>query len=298
MWMDRKYKVTLELLKILNFYRYPCVVFTRSDLVAAEEYLRQLNPKLASVQMSVSGENEELTKVLEPGAPSVTRRLAALKQLRNAGVWTAVRINPLFPTFPDGYFTDRESLSARFEGGQIPKFPLLDIESAPDFMSKIAETGNNTLLAGFVRLNQTSISQVSKATGINFKKFFKPENYMPQGESHYSNSEIAAYYQLLHRSTKASGMRFTTCYIGNGLKDYYQHQNLWANKSDCCDVIGNVPAFKTSAQEIPWDERKKFAPGYCKVDEVEKLDTSFELSTKLGREAVEKGFSRIKWQKK
>jgi len=38
MWMDKKYRVTLELLKILRFYDYPYIIFTRSDLVADDEY--------------------------------------------------------------------------------------------------------------------------------------------------------------------------------------------------------------------------------------------------------------------
>ena len=28
MWMDKKYRVTLELLKILRFYHYPYLIFT------------------------------------------------------------------------------------------------------------------------------------------------------------------------------------------------------------------------------------------------------------------------------
>jgi hypothetical protein len=61
MWMDKKYRVTLELLKILRFYRYPYLIFTRSDLVADEEYRQAMDPHLASIQMSLSSINRELT---------------------------------------------------------------------------------------------------------------------------------------------------------------------------------------------------------------------------------------------
>src|SRR5690606_9008928 len=100
MWMDKKYRVTLELLKILKFYDYPYIIFTRSDLVADDEYMQAMAPRLASVQMSISSLNMSLTRQLEPGAPAPERRLQALQKLAQNGFWTTVRINPLFPIYP------------------------------------------------------------------------------------------------------------------------------------------------------------------------------------------------------
>ncbi|RYZ79238.1 MAG: hypothetical protein EOP04_28155, partial [Proteobacteria bacterium] len=81
MWMDTKYGVTQELLKILNFYRYPYIIFTRSDLVAHDDYASLLQSGLCSVQFSISGNNKKLTRIMEPGAPSYEKRLVALKKL-------------------------------------------------------------------------------------------------------------------------------------------------------------------------------------------------------------------------
>jgi hypothetical protein len=53
MFMDKKYKVTQELLKILNFYKYPYVIFTRSDLVADDTYLALMNKDLCAIQFSL-----------------------------------------------------------------------------------------------------------------------------------------------------------------------------------------------------------------------------------------------------
>jgi hypothetical protein len=79
MWLDKKYRVTLELLKILRFYKYPYIIFTRSDLIAQDEYMRAMDPHLASVQMSLASINEQLTRQLEPGAPAPSKRLRALQ---------------------------------------------------------------------------------------------------------------------------------------------------------------------------------------------------------------------------
>ncbi|MCS6838638.1 MAG: hypothetical protein NZ480_07295, partial [Bdellovibrionaceae bacterium] len=97
LYMDRKYGVTAELLRVLKHYRYPYIIFTRSDLVAEKPYLDLLDPELAVVQMSLSGDNATLTQQLEPGAPSPQKRFEALKRLNERGIRTAIRINPLFP---------------------------------------------------------------------------------------------------------------------------------------------------------------------------------------------------------
>src|SRR5690606_30276638 len=108
MWLDLRYRVTYEFLKILKHYQYPHIIFTRSDLVAHDEYMAVMDPKLVSIQVSISGDNEALTRKLEPAAPTIKRRLMALEKLNKAGFWTTVRLNPLFPTYPDGYFSDKK----------------------------------------------------------------------------------------------------------------------------------------------------------------------------------------------
>jgi DNA repair photolyase len=303
MWMDNKYGVTREFLEILKFYRYPYMVFTRSDLVAEEKYIQALDKDLAAIQFSMSGENEALTKAIEPGAPNVKRRLKALKTLSEAGFWTTVRINPLLPKYPDGYFTDKASMAERF-GEQIPNLPLLDIDQPDGFMQMIKEAGVPTVIAGFVRLNQTAISQLSKASNVDLRKFFKPDLYKSSGESHYTDQEIRQYYRILQESAKRSGLRFTTCYIGNGMKDYYQYQNLWTAKKDCCDALGNVAGIKKTSQAVSWEERHKHSPDKVASEATEKLEKEFDakadslnaadvssVTTELG------SVSRIKWAK-
>lgn len=259
MWMDQKYGVTKELLRILKYYKYPHIVFTRSDLIAQDEYIDLMDRELISIQFSISGGNEQLTKAIEPGAPSVKRRLAALKKLGEHGFWTTVRINPFFPIYPDGYYTDPESVTQRFGSHDAsPRFPLFDWE----FIDDLKEAKVPSVLAGFVRLSPKAINTISNITKIDLKTFFKPELYAKAGDKKYSDAEIGHYYKLLHEQATSRGLRFNTCYIGNGEKDYFQYQNLWSNKKDCCDALGKVSAFKGTSQDIGWEQRIKLAP--CK----------------------------------
>lgn len=274
MWIDRKYGVTKELLRILNHYKYPHVIFTRSDLVAEDEYLEILDPSLAAIQFSICGGNEKLTKLIEPGAPSVERRLLALQKLSKNNFWTTVRINPLFPIYPDGYFTDPKYVTERFGSlDNVPKFDLFDWE----FISQLKEANVPSLVVGFVRLSSWSINNLTKATGVNLKEFFRPELWVGNEDRKYTQSEISFYYKKIHSLCKENGVRFNSCYIGNGIQDYFQYQNLWANKSDCCDIVGKVNSFRSSAQDISWETRIKHASDPQSANKAKAADAQAEI---------------------
>jgi len=275
MLMDKKYKVTLELLNILKFYKYPHIIFTRSDLVADDTYMKAMDKDWVSVQFSISGNNEAITRKLEPGAPSVKRRMAALKKLNDEGFWTTVRINPMFPKYPDGYYSDPESIRQRF--GSKDSVPVFDIINE-DFLPQLKEAGVPSLLAGFVRLSKTAINRMSKVIDTDLAPFFKPEYMAMKGDKRYSDAEIAVYYMLMKTEAAKNGLRFNTCYIGNGEKDFYQYQDLWDNKEDCCDAKGNVGAFKKTSQNISWQERRSHAPNKDAADKSMKQE--FEMAEK------------------
>lgn len=256
MWLDIKYGVTAEMLKILSFYKYPYIVFTRSDLVAHDEYINLIDKELAAIQFSISGNNHRIARVLEPGAPSYNRRLKAIEKLVSEGIWTSVRINPLFPRYPDGFYSDQAYIREKF--GSMAKAPVFDLYD-DQFLDELSGVGVSSVLAGFVRLSGNAVNSLERSTGVSFKSFFRKELSAKSGngESRYSDREISYYYKSFGEKAKKLGIRFSTCYIGMGIRDYYQYQDLWANKVDCCDVVGNVSGFKQTAASIPWDERAR-----------------------------------------
>jgi DNA repair photolyase len=244
MWMDKKYRVTLELLKILRFYNYPYIIFTRSDLVADDEYMREMDPQLASVQMSLSSINRELTRQIEPGAPSPGKRLEALQTLAGHGFWTTVRINPLFPIYPDGYYTD-----PHFDHSQSVK--PFDFFSW-DMVEVIAQYKVPTVLVGMVRLYRPNIRFMNQALGYDMRSHFASDVREERASLHFSAAETAYYYTKIKALCRTYGLRFSTCYIGNDPtgESFYRYQHLWSNRSDCCDAVGNVEAFKTTCASL------------------------------------------------
>ncbi len=245
MHMDKKYKVTQELLKILRFYRYPYIIFTRSDLVADDEYMTLLDSKLCSVQMSLSSINESLVRLVEPGAPSPARRLRALEKLATSGFWTTVRINPLFPIYPDGYFTD-----PKFSGRENAKpFPYFSWE----MIEEISRHKIPSLLVGVARLYEPNLRFLKKALGYDIQSHFAQGTQLERASFHFSEAETRFYYQRIKELCVEHGVRFSTCYIGNDTsgKSFFEFQPLWDNSEDCCDAVGNVPTFLKTCADIP-----------------------------------------------
>jgi len=252
MWSDKKYGVTKELLKLLQYYNYPNIIFTRSDLVAHDDYLNVMSPQLTSVQMSISSVNDEMNRAIEPGAPSAKRRLQALKKLGAHGFWTTVRINPMFPIFPDGYFTDKTFTW----DGEVPKFEYTSF----DMIDAIADANVPAVLAGFVRFSSFAINNIKKATGIDLRVFYRKDQvYKSRRDWHYSDREIRHYYEQFYLRSKKRGIQFTTCYIGNGESHFWKDQDLWSNKRDCCNVKDRIAAFKTDSRDIPFVDRIKIS---------------------------------------
>jgi len=251
MWMDHKYKITKEVLRLLNYYEYPYTPLTRSDLIARDDYIELLDPKLCNVQFSISSLNDTLTKQLEPGAPNPKRRLRALARLNKAGIWTSVRINPVMPIYPDGYFSDQE-----FDWqGPVPKFEF----SSFDMVKEIAASGTPSIIVGFGRFSSYSLNQIEKACGKNLKVFFDRDKAARKtGDFRYSDNEIRAYYLKYKKLCQKHNIEMTNCYIGYDENQFWDHQDIWSNKKDCCNIKDRVLSFKTDSREIPFETRKKF----------------------------------------
>jgi len=244
MWMDKTYRVSLELLKILRFYRYPYLIFTRSDLVADDEYMEEMDPELASVQMSISSINRELTRQIEPGAPTPSKRLQALQKLAARGFWTTVRINPLFPIYPDGYYTD-----PTFDHAQ-PVRPFNFFSW--DMIEAIAQHQVPTVVVGVARLYPPNLRFMRQALGYDMSAHFAHNAQEERASLHFSAAETAYYYTKIRELCGQYGLRFSTCYIGNDASgaSFQRYQPLWSNRADCCDAVGNVQAFKTTCASL------------------------------------------------
>lgn len=291
MWIDHKYKVSQELIKILNYYNYPYTILTRSDLIAQDDYIELLDSKLGTVQFSIPSTNDDMVRLIEPGTPSAQRRLAACKKLVDAGFWTAVRINPLFPIYPDGYFSDPDFKWK----GEVPKFEFSTFE----MVDEIAASGTQSIIAGFGRFSTFALNNIQKATGFDLKPFFDREKVCKSSRDwHYSDREIRHYYEEFKQRCDKVGVEKTVCYIGNGENHFWDHQDLWSNKKDCCNIKDRVASFKADTREVSFETRLKFTNHKCSTPiDADRLHEGVGVPTRQGATKVDVGAEKKKSKK-
>jgi DNA repair photolyase len=101
--IERKYRITRQVLAVLAECEHPVTLVTKSALV--ERDLDILGPmgrkNLAKVFVSIGTLDRALARKLEPRAASPQRRLDVLKALSSAGVPCGVMVAALIPTLND-----------------------------------------------------------------------------------------------------------------------------------------------------------------------------------------------------
>jgi DNA repair photolyase len=101
--IERKYRITRQVLAVLAECEHPVTLVTKSALI--ERDLDILGPmgrkNLAKVFVSIGTLDRALARKLEPRAASPQRRLDVLKALSSAGVSCGVMVAALIPTLND-----------------------------------------------------------------------------------------------------------------------------------------------------------------------------------------------------
>ena len=100
---ERKFGLTRRCLEVFAEYRNPVMIITKNHLVTRDkDVLASLaQDQAAGVYLSVTTLDAALAKRLEPRASPPTRRLAAVRELAQAGVPVGVLVAPIVPGLTD-----------------------------------------------------------------------------------------------------------------------------------------------------------------------------------------------------
>ena len=95
--IEKKLQLTRSLLHELEqYHQVNLVIQTRSPLVVRDIDILQQMPNV-QVNMTVTTDSERVRKVFEPSCPSNVKRLAAIQQVKTAGIQTCITMTPLLP---------------------------------------------------------------------------------------------------------------------------------------------------------------------------------------------------------
>jgi DNA repair photolyase len=108
--LEETYRLTRSCLRLLKERDLPVSILTKSDLIIRDiDLLREMRD--VTVGFTITTADDGIAAVIEPGAPSPSRRFDALSALSSEGIRTWVFIAPVIPGISDA----EEALSAILE---------------------------------------------------------------------------------------------------------------------------------------------------------------------------------------
>lgn len=101
--IEKTYRITRQILELLDRANHPAAIVTKSALVTRDiDILASMAERgLVKVALSVTTLDRSLARKMEPRASTPAKRLEALKRLSDAGVPTAVMVAPVIPAIND-----------------------------------------------------------------------------------------------------------------------------------------------------------------------------------------------------
>ncbi len=101
--IERERKIMRGILEVLERTSHPVGIVTKSALVTRDIDIlsRMAKQGLAKVGISVTTLDAKLARTMEPRASTPSKRLAALRQLSEAGIPTSVMVAPVIPALND-----------------------------------------------------------------------------------------------------------------------------------------------------------------------------------------------------
>ena len=101
--VEKKLQITRGCLEVLAEFRHPVVIITKNHLVTRDiDQLSELARHHAvGVYLSITSLDPKLAHILEPRASSPQQRLAAMRQLHDAGIPVGLSLAPVIPALND-----------------------------------------------------------------------------------------------------------------------------------------------------------------------------------------------------
>ena len=124
--IDRDYRITRDILEVLDRANHPVGIVTKSALVVRDiDILQRMAARdLVKVALSVTTLDGKVARAMEPRAATPARRLDAIRQLTAAGIPAQVMVAPIIPGLND-HEIEGILQAARDAGAQDAGYVLL-----------------------------------------------------------------------------------------------------------------------------------------------------------------------------
>ncbi len=160
------------------------LIITKSDLVARDIDL--LKDMKASVSMTITTLDDKKAKIIEPNAPSPSKRIKALEMLYENNIPCSIRLDPIIPSINDD-----------------------ELEEIVDAVTPYVKH----VVSSTIKPRNDSMKRLRKVIDVNAFKWEKI------GNSFYLPKKIRfSYLERVEKACKKNGLSFATCREGYKFK--------------------------------------------------------------------------------
>lgn len=180
--LEAKTGLTRRCLEIFTESNCRIQIITKSNLVIRDDDLLSKVPSM--VALTITTDDDEVARLLEPQAPTPDERLSAAKELTGKGIPVSVRIDPIIPFVndkPEKLVATLASLGIKHVTSSTYKIkpdnwrrfsaamPLVAEKLKPLYFKQGERIGGNTLLPKDLRLKlMKNIRDLTIANGMQF----------------------------------------------------------------------------------------------------------------------------------
>ena len=117
--LEIKYEQTRGALKLISKYGFGVSIDTKSDLILRDiDLLKEINNKNnVIVKFTITTPYDKLSKIIEPNVCVSSKRLEAIKELSDNGIFVGIMMNPVLPFVTDNAEDIKELVRLAYEYG-------------------------------------------------------------------------------------------------------------------------------------------------------------------------------------
>ncbi len=126
--IEAERNLTGRALGIIADHQFPVHIITKSDLVLRDlATLQTISEVYAAVSFTITTADDDLGKRLEPGAPKVSQRFAAMQELAAHDILTGVTLMPVLPFIEDTEDNIRAIITRAHDSGARYVLPAFGV---------------------------------------------------------------------------------------------------------------------------------------------------------------------------
>jgi len=190
--IERKYNLMRGTLKLLSEYDFKVLLVTKSDIFLRD--LDIISSNNIALTVTITTDNDELAKIIEPGAPAPSKRILAVEQLISKGIPTMVRVDPIIPELNE------------------------DVES---LIKQLAEAGVKYITSSTFKARQDSLKRLIKSypeLSATLRNKYLENGEFINRSWYLSQSNREQLMRNVYECAKRYGIKFNVCREGLGLE--------------------------------------------------------------------------------